>query len=115
MKNLEPIITLEPGWRRRPDLYANIPVPVLQVPTGKEGEPGGFPNFLKEEEKEEYNEEKEMMEEEDEEEKRENDVKEDAMEGKRRDEETACWWRRALHCTLFPCIYCYRFVLPMRS
>ena len=49
---------MEPGGRRRPYLYADIPVPVLQVPAGEEGEPGGFPNFLKEEEKEEYNEEK---------------------------------------------------------
>ena len=61
MNNLEPINILEPGGTRRPDLYEDIPVPVLQVPSGEEGEPGGFPNFLKEEEKQEYNEEKEMM------------------------------------------------------
>ena len=30
-------------------------MPVLQVPAGKEGEPGRFPKFLKEEEKEQYN------------------------------------------------------------
>jgi hypothetical protein len=44
VNNLEPIIILEPGKRRRPDLYADIPVPVLQVPAGEEEEPGGFPN-----------------------------------------------------------------------
>ena len=58
MNNLEPIIILEYGGRRRVDLYADIPVPVLLVPVGEEGEPGTLPNFLKEEEKEEYNEEK---------------------------------------------------------
>ena len=31
---------------------------VLQVPAGEEGEPGGFPNILKEEEQEEDEEEK---------------------------------------------------------
>ena len=90
MNNLEPIDILEPGGRRRPDLYADIPVSVLQVPAGEEGEPGGLPNFLKEEEKEEYNEEKEKNDEEkeeDDEEKKENDEKEEEMEGKRRDEE----------------------------
>ena len=40
---------MEPGGRRRPDLYADIPVSVLQVLAGKEGEPGGLPHFLKEE------------------------------------------------------------------
>ena len=40
---------MEPGGRRRPDLYADIPVSVLQVLAGKEGEPGGLPNFRKEE------------------------------------------------------------------
>ena len=39
-------------------LYANIPVPVLQVPAGEEGGPGGLPNTLKEGEKEEDWEEK---------------------------------------------------------
>ena len=29
-------------------------------------------------------------------------------EGMRRICRTACWWRRALHCTLFPCISCYK-------
>ena len=83
MKNLEPINILKPGGRRRPDLYADIPVSVLPVPAGKEEEPGGLPNFLKEEEKDKNEEEKE----EDYEEKKENDEKEEKMEGKRRDEE----------------------------
>ena len=74
---------MEPGGRRRPDLYADNSVPVLQVPLGEEGEPGGLPNFLKEEEKEEDDEEKE----EDDEEKKENYEKEEEMKGKRRDEE----------------------------
>ena len=39
---------MEPGGRRRPDLYAEIPVSVLQVPAGKEGEAIGLPNFLTE-------------------------------------------------------------------
>ena len=81
---------MELGGRRRPDLYADIPVPVLQVPGGEEGEPGGLPNFLKEEEKEEYDEEKENGDEEkeeDDEEKKEKYVKEKEMEEKRRDEE----------------------------
>ena len=33
-------------------------MPVLQVPEGEEGVPGGFPNLLKEEEKEEDEKEK---------------------------------------------------------
>ena len=33
-------------------------MPVLQVPAGKEGGPGGFPNLLKEDEREEDEEEK---------------------------------------------------------
>jgi hypothetical protein len=33
-------------------------VPVLQVPAGEEGKPGGFPNLLKEEEHEKGEEEK---------------------------------------------------------
>ena len=60
MNNLESIIILEPLGRRRPDLYPNISVPVLQVPAGKEGEPRDLLNFLKEEKKEEYSEKKEM-------------------------------------------------------
>ena len=90
MNNLEHISILEPGERRTPDLYADIPVPFLYVPAGKEAEPGRFLNFLKEGEKEEYNEEKENNDEkqgEDDEEKKENDEKEEEMEGKRRDEE----------------------------
>ena len=62
--------------KRRTGLYADIPVPVLQVLTGEEGGPGGLPNLLKEEEKEE-----------DDEEKKEDDGEEEEMEGKRRDEE----------------------------
>ena len=71
-------------------MYADIPVSVLQVPAGEEGELWSLPNFLKEEEKEEYNEEKEKNDEEkeeDEKEKKENDEKQEEMEGKRRDEE----------------------------
>ena len=49
---------MEPGGRRRPGLYADIPVPVLQVPAGEEGGPRGLSNLLKEEEKEEDEEEK---------------------------------------------------------
>ena len=52
-------------------MYADIPVSVLQVPTCKKGESGGFLNFIKEEfdeEKEEDDKEKE----EDDEEKKEN-------------------------------------------
>ena len=33
-------------------------MPVLQVPAGEEGRPGGFPNLFKEEEQEEDEEEK---------------------------------------------------------
>ena len=58
MNNLKPVFILEPGGRRRSGLYADIPVPVLQVPAGEEGGPGGLPNLLKEEEKEEEEEEK---------------------------------------------------------
>ena len=67
---------MEPGGRRRSGLYADIPVPVLQVPAGEEGGPGGLPNVLKEEEKEQ-----------DEEEKKEDDIFEEEMKGKRRDKE----------------------------
>ena len=50
-------------------------MPVLQIPAGEEGVPGGLPNHLKEKE-------------EDQEEKKEDDEEEEkAMEGKRRDEE----------------------------
>ena len=103
---------MEPGGRRRLDLYADIPVPVLQVPAGEEGEPGGFPNFLKEEEKEEYNEGKEMMM------RKRRRMKRRrrrmirrrrrwrGREGIRRICRTACWWMRAL--VSFPCISCYK-------
>ncbi len=56
MKKIKPLIILEPGWRRSPGLYADIPVPVLKVPTGKEGGPGGLPNTLKEGEDEDWEE-----------------------------------------------------------
>ena len=51
-------------------------MPVLQVPVGKEGGPGGLPNLLKKEDKEE-----------DEEEKKEDDDYDEEMKGKMRDEE----------------------------
>ena len=49
-------------------------MPVLQVPAGEEGDPGGLPNLLKEVENKV-----------DEEEKRKDDEDEEEMEGKRRD------------------------------
>ena len=67
MINFKPFIILEPGGRRSPGLYSNIPVPVLQVPAGEEGGPQGVPNLPKEEKKEEDYEEKD----EDDEEKKE--------------------------------------------
>ena len=76
MNNFKPVIIFEARGKRRPGLYADIPVPVLQVPTEEEGGPGGLPNLLKEVEKEE-----------DEEEKKEDDDDEEEMEVKRRDEE----------------------------
>ena len=48
-------------------------MPVLKVPAGEEGGPGGLPNLLKKKEKEE-----------DEEEKMEDNDEEEEMEGKRR-------------------------------
>ena len=51
MNNFKLVIILEPGGRRRPGLFADIPVPFLQVPAGEEVGPGGLPNLLKEEEK----------------------------------------------------------------
>ena len=48
-------------------------MPVLEVPAGEEGEPGGFPNLLEMEEQEK-----------DEEDKKEDDDDENDMEGKRR-------------------------------
>ena len=82
---------MDPWGRRRPDLYAYILVPVLQVPAGEEGGPGCLLNLLKEVEKKE---------EEDEEDKKEDDVEEEKMEGRvrggtRRICRTAWWWRRA--------------------
>ena len=64
-------------------------MPVLQVPAGEEGGPGGLRHLLKEEEKEEKREvKKENVEEEEErEKKKENDEEAEAMEGKRRYEE----------------------------
>ena len=70
LKNFKYVNILEPERRRRTGLYADIPVPVLQVPSGEEGGPGGLHNFLKEEENEE-----------DEEEKKEDDDKEEDMKG----------------------------------
>ena len=70
------MIILEHGGRRRPGLYADIPVPVLQLPAGEEGGPGGLPNTLKEGEKDENWEEK-----------KEDDDDEEEMEGKRKDGE----------------------------
>ena len=58
------------------NLYANIPVPVLQDPAGEEGGPGGLPNLLKDKEKVD-----------DDKDKKEGDDYEEEMEGKRRDEE----------------------------
>ena len=49
VNNFKPVIILEPGGRMRPGLYADIPVPVLEVPSGEEGGPGRLQNFLKEE------------------------------------------------------------------
>ena len=69
MNNVKPVIILEPRGRRRPGLYADIPVPVLQVPSEEEGGPGGPPNLLKEEEK------------------NKDDNSEEEMEGKRRNAE----------------------------
>ena len=77
MNNFKPVIIWKPGWRRSPRLFADIPVPVLQVPAGDEGGPGGLPNTLKEGEKEEDLEE----------EKKEDDDDDEEMEGKRRDAE----------------------------
>ena len=118
MDNLEPIHISEPGGRRRPDLYAHIPVSVLQVPAGEEGELWSVPNFLKEEKTEEYNEEKEKNDEEkeeDEKEKKENYEKEEEMEGNRRDEEDmqdslVVEDGMMVHFPLvsFPCISCYK-------
>ena len=48
---------MEP-WRRRPDLYVDMPVHVQQVPAGEEEGPGGLQNILKEVEKEEEDAEK---------------------------------------------------------
>ena len=117
---------MEPGGRRRPDLYADIPVSVLHVPAGERGEPGGLPNFIKEEfeeEKEEYHEEKEV----DEEEKRENYEKDEEMGGRgemRRTCRTAWWWRRSrwsnsplspYHLSPSHASPAARFFLPRRS
>ena len=41
-------------------------MPVLQVPAGEEGRPGGFPNLLKNEEQEEDEEEKKKEDDDDE-------------------------------------------------
>ena len=60
-------------------------MPVLHVPAGEEGGPGGFPNLLKEEEKEK-----------DEDKKKEDDNDEEEM-GERRGMRRICmtdWWGR---------------------
>ena len=75
VNNFKPVIILELGGSRRPGLYADITVPVLQVLAREEGGPGGIPNLLKEEEKYE-----------DKEEKKENEEEVEDVEGKRRDE-----------------------------
>ena len=64
MNNLKPVIILKSLGRRRPGLYADIQVPVLQVPAGEEGEHGGLPNLLKEKEEEDEEEKKEGYEDE---------------------------------------------------
>ena len=94
MNNFKHVIIFEPVGRRRPGLYANIPVPVLQVPVGEEGGPGCLQNILKENEKEEDEEEnKEEGEEEEKKEegkvveKKDDDDDEEETGGKRRDDE----------------------------
>ena len=52
-------------------------MPILQVPVGEDGGPGGFPNLMKDEEKKK----------DEEEEKKEDDDDDKEMEGKRRVEE----------------------------
>ena len=59
-------------------MYADIPVPVLEVPRGEEGWPRGLSNPLEEDDKQEDEEDKEEEEDGDDEEE---------QEGKRRDEE----------------------------
>ena len=56
------MIPVKPEGRRRPGLYAEIQVPVIQVPAGEEGGPGDLPNLLKEEEKEDYDNNKKEVE-----------------------------------------------------
>ena len=46
MSYFKAVKLLELGGRRRPVLYADISVPVLQVPAGEAGGPGGLPNLL---------------------------------------------------------------------
>ena len=55
-------------------MYADIPVPVLQVASGEKGGPGSLPSLLKQGEKEEGGEEK-----------KEGDDDKEEMEGNRRD------------------------------
>ena len=43
VKNFKPVIILKLQGRWRPGIYADIPVPVLQVPAEEEGRPGGLP------------------------------------------------------------------------
>ena len=53
LNNFKPVIILKLGGRRRPGLYADIQLPILQVPAGEEGGTGGLPKLLKEDEKKE--------------------------------------------------------------
>ena len=62
----------------RPGRYADIPVPVLQVPAGEEVGPGGLPNLMKQVPEKEQ----------DGEEKKEDVGDEEEMERKRSDEES---------------------------
>ena len=55
---------------KRPDLYADILVPVLQVPVGEKGGPGGLPNLPKYWEMEEDGEKKKDDDDEEEEKKK---------------------------------------------
>ena len=72
MNKFKLVVIFKKNWgRRRPCLYADIPVHVLHVPAGNEGGPGGFTNPLKDEEGEE---------------KKEDDDDVVKMEGKRRGE-----------------------------
>ena len=91
-----------PG-RRRPGLYADIPVPVLQVPAKEEGGPRDLPNILKEEEKEEG-----------EEEKKEDGDDEEEWEEKRRDELQGSLMVEKGIILKFPLVFFATCLLPMQ-